>query len=520
MPVRRLLLGLALSLPCLGSLPAAPAIAADDLFEVASLSNEGRSVAAEIADLDGDGRPDLFVAILDGVPPTEKRVARVYLQSAEGRFPATPTFEKALPGWSAVYDVADVRADGPGSELILLRPQGLAIVSLASADAPVWELEVPGATTMGPSEDERGLEPFRIVHHHLSGEEPWLLVPQIGQMTAITPDGEVQASISLPRRANFFIMPPTGLISIESDFQVFIDAPKLLLGDIDGDGRNDIASATRHEIWVFLQREDGTFAFEPDRKHALGMVSKRDHIRGSGGVSSDVGDIDGDGRVDLVVTHIGGGFQDATTKVYVYLNRGGRWNLDAPDQTITRNGSVSSNALVDFDRDGIMELLRLEVSFSLLEVVELLVSREIDISLAILRFEPGVGYGKSPWLKRKLEVPFSFETFRPKGFIPTARTDVDGDGYVDFVDSGGGGSFELFPGGPNGFFRKDAKRQKMPTAGMIRLADFSGDGLADFVIFDPHNYDVPIQLGRNLGRSAQPSMRAQGGLVEGADPGD
>ena len=46
---------------------AAPAGAADDVFEVAELETTGRVVTAHFADFDGDGRKDLVTATLDGI---------------------------------------------------------------------------------------------------------------------------------------------------------------------------------------------------------------------------------------------------------------------------------------------------------------------------------------------------------------------------------------------------------------------------------------------------------------------
>lgn len=477
---------------------ASEALAAEQFFDVIALPNSGRSVAAQLADFDGDGRLDLFVGVLTGLPPDDRRIARVYLQAEDGTFPTTPSHVKELPGWTAVYDIEDVRPDSPGVELIALVPDGVSIVSLASASAPTWDLKVPGATTLGPAADERGLEPFRIVHRHL-GAEPWLLVPQIGELTAVTGTGEVKATLSQPRRANYFILPATGLLALESDYQIFLDAPKLLLGDIDGDGRNDMASATRHEIWTFLQRPDGTFAHEPDQKLSLGLVTPRDHIRGSGGVATAAGDIDGDGKLDLLVSHVSGGFTDATTTVRVHLNKGSGWKLDAPDQVMTMTGSVSSNALFDMNRDGKVELLRLQAKFGLLDLIEMLVSRDLDLEFSIYRHEGKSGFSERAWVDRKISLPISFETFRTRGFVPTARVDLNGDGYLDFTSSGAGEELEFYAGSARGPFRSKPAKQRMSTAGMIEFGDFSGDGLLDFVIFDPHNYDVPIQLGRNLG---------------------
>jgi hypothetical protein len=494
----RMVLGLALlPLPLLLCAAGGP-VRADDLFAETTIENQGRSVAAQLAELNGDGRVDLFVVALLGLPPEEQRIVRVHLQNAAGEIATKPSYEVALPDWSAVYDVADVRPESPGEELVLLRPDGVTLLSLADASGRSWHLAAPGPTSAGLANDERGFEPFPIVYHDF-GPEPWLMVPQIGQLTALSPTGEVKAQLAVPRRANYLIVPISGLLALETDFQIFVDVPKLMLGDVDGDARIDVISATRHEMKVFLRREDGSYPFQPDRDIPLRMVTPRDHIRGSGGVASEAKDIDGDGRLDLLISHVQGSLGDATTRIYVYMNHDGGWNLASPDQTLTTEASFSSNALFDIDREREMELVRIEVNLSVLELVEVLLSRELDVSVSVHRFGASKGFDDKPWVKKKLELPFSFETFRFKGFIPVASQDMNGDGYLDFVSSGGGKKIEISLGGPKGPFAIKGGKQKMSTAGVIHFGDLNGDGLPDFVIFDPHNFNVPVRIGRNLG---------------------
>jgi hypothetical protein len=462
-------IGIALLSLCGTTLP--HAADAEELFALTRFASQGRSVAAELADLDGDGRDDLFIVALEGLPPAERRTIRVYLQNGAGGFPEQPSHTLGVPRWSAVYDVSDVRPESPGEELILLRPDGVTVQSLASATGGRWHLSVP-----------------------------WLLVPQIGRLTALTADGEVKAELAIPRRANYFIIPSNGLIALETDFQIFLDVPKLALGDVDGDGSTDIVSSTRHELRVFLRREDGGFDVQPSRTLPLELMTPRDQIRGTGGVASEVRDIDGDGRLDLLITHVKGSFADAEMTVYVFMNQEGGWKLAQPDQKISRGASVGSNALIDIDRDGRLELLRLELDFSLLELIELFLSREIDVELSLHRLDGKSGFVDRPWVERKVSVPVSFETFRTKGFIPTAATDMNADGLPDFVSSGEGEKLEIRLGDARKPFAKLGGRQKMSTAGVIHFGDIDADGLVDFVIFDPHNFDVPVQVGRNLGR--------------------
>jgi hypothetical protein len=229
-------------------------------------------------------------------------------------------------------------------------------------------------------------------------------------------------------------------------------------------------------------------------------MTPRDQIRGSGGVASEVRDIDGDGRLDLLITHVKGSFADAEMTVYVFMNHEGRWNLAQPDQKISRGASVGSNALIDIDRDGRLELLRLELDFSLFELIELFLSREIDVELSLHRLDGKSGFVDRPWVERKVSVPVSFETFRTKGFIPTAAIDMNADGLPDFVASGEGEHLEVLLGDARKPFAKSGGRQKMSTAGVIHFGDIDADGLVDFVIFDPHHFDVPVQVGHNLGK--------------------
>jgi hypothetical protein len=487
-----------------------PAARADELFDILQIDNQGRGVAAELAELNGDGRTDLMVVTLTGIPPEERRTVQVYLQTPDGALPPKPDHTVELPEWSAVYDIADLK-DAPGQELVLLRPDGVTLLSLADGSGKSWHLPTPGPTTVGLANDERGFEPFNLVYRDF-GPEPWLLIPQIGQLVALSPDGQVRAHLQVPRRANYFITPNTGLISLESDFQIFVDVPKLAVGDVNGDGRVDFVFSTRHEVWVYLRRKDESFPAVPDRKLALHLVNPRDHIRGSGGVASVARDIDGDDRLDLLVSHVEGTFSDAASTTYLYMNHDGGWKLGEPDHVFRSDGSLVANALIDLNADHRMELLRMELSFGLLEVIELLLTREIDIQISVHRYHPERGFGDKPWMKTKLEIPFSFDTFRLKGFIPTANSDLNADGLPDFVSSGGGEKIEIFLGGGSSPLAKRGYRQKLRTSGVIHFGDLDSDGLSDFVIFDPHNFNSPILVGRNRGQlPAKPPVSRGGG---------
>ena len=474
-----------------------PATADDVLFDVLEVASQGRSVAAEFADFDGDQRKDLMVVSLEGIPPEESRTIRVYLQQTNGSLPAAPSHSISLPRWSAVYDVADLK-DAPGDELILLRPDGVTILSLANAAGTQWDLPINGPSTVGASDDERGFEPFHLVYYEF-GTEPWILVPQIGAVSVLTADGTIQAQIEVGRRANYFVIPSSGPFSMESDIQLFLDVPKLSVGDVDGNGQTDIIASTRHEVRVFLRAEDGSLPRQASRILPLSFVTRRDHIRGSGGVVTIPRDIDGDGRLDLMVSHVEGSLIDTTSTTYIYHNRDGSWNLAEPDDRFVSKGALVSDFLVDLDQDNRLELVRIQSKFSLLEFIEFLLAKEIDFKVSIHRLQPDGHYSATPWVKQKISIGISFDTFRPEGFIPLMRFDINADGFVDFISSADGKGIEVFLGGTENPFAKRTAVQKLPTAGVIHFTDFDDDGLLDFVIFDPNHFDVPVRVGRNRG---------------------
>jgi hypothetical protein len=477
---------------------AARKVSADDkIFEVAELTSVGRVVTAQFADFNGNGSKDLMLVTLEGIPPNETRTIHVYRQIQAGTFAATPAISIAVPSWSAVYDIADIR-DTPGEELVLLRPDRVTVLSLAKADGDRWDWLIDGPTTLGATDDERGFERFRLVYDEF-GDEPLILVPQIGALSLLSADGELQAQLAVGRRANYYVGGGGGLLSVESDMQLYFDAPKISVGDINGDDRADILAATRHELRVFLRDADGGFPTQASNAVPLELIEETDHSRGTGSVVTSARDINADGRLDLMISHIEGTMVKTATNTRIYFNRDGGWDLSAPDDEFVVEGAVTSNLLMNIDRDDALELIRMQIKFSVLEIVELLLTREIDTQIMIHRLQEDGRFGAEPWSRKKIGTGISFDTFRPRGFMPTAGLDLNADGLMDFISSANGKGIEVFLGGDEGPFSRRTAIQRMPTTGIIHVDDVNDDELADFVLFDPQSFDPVVRVGINLG---------------------
>jgi hypothetical protein len=484
----------------------ATAAADDEPFELTRVASEGRTVAAEIVDVSGDGRSDLIQVVYDGIPPEETRVVRVFRQREDGSLPRTPDSELALPEGVAIYDLADLD-ERPGSELLLLRPRDLALLSLA--DGSLRTLGLDSATSAGVGADERGLDRLDLLQQTSQGER-WLIVPLLGESLVLTPKGELRGRPRVGSRSNYFLAEATGAPIRETGIQGFFDAALVTPGDVDGDGRSDLIASTRHALRIFRQRPDGRFPSEPDRLLPLRRLSEEDHIRAAGTVSVLAEDLDRDGRVDLIVTHTGGGVTSARSETTIHLNRDGSWDLATADQRFESEGGWTGGSLTDMDGDGQPELVRVRIDLGVLEMVEFFLQRALDAHIAVHSLEAGGRFAQEPRLELDVDVAWSLETFRPRGFLVDLGPDLNGDGYRDMVASNAGESIDVSLGGPGRELGKRVARQPADSRGRVRFGDIDGDGLPDLLIYDPTRPDAPVWLARNAGRlpGTQPGLRA------------
>ena len=264
----------------------------------------------------------------------------------------------------------------------------------------------------------------------------------------------------------------------------------LALGDVDGDGAIDLVVANYYGNSVGILHNNGRgyltlMATLPNVGYPLSLA---------------LGDVDGDGDLDVVTANY---FLNST--VSVYLNDGaGTFTLSAGTQALPVGPGPRSLALGDLDGDGDLDIAVANDGLTGNNVLTL--NRTVSICL-----NDGVG---------RFTIPAGFGTVQtqntPKAI---ALGDVDGDGDLDFVTANYGNNVNIYNIGTTASVRlndgtgrftaaatnPDVAVDRLPTS--VALGDVDADGDLDLVVGSAGG-TVNVCLNNGLGNFTPPVLSA------------
>ena len=312
-----------------------------------------------IGDLNGDGKPDIAANAGNSV--------ELYLQSptAPGTFTRGPSLATT---WNTAVAIGDL--DGDGRADLVVVDGGEVSIYLQAADG----------TLMAPT-------------HQLVGNNPWHVA--IGDLNG---DGKPDLAVANGNSNDLSVLLQSGAGAFAPAVSIPAGTPEpvfVAIGDLDGDGRADLVAAHPRagQVSVHLQSSAGGAQFRPPVTYVTG---------GQNPWTVAIGDMDGDGRADLVA---GGG-----PRPYVLLQRGATPGTFAAGTGVgsTTFVSIPFIAVADLDGDGRLDILS---------------SRDDDNRLGVNLHKAATG---SSYLD-----PVTF----PVGMAPQgiAVGDLDGDGKPDLV---------------------------------------------------------------------------------------
>ncbi|MEM7247862.1 MAG: CRTAC1 family protein [Acidobacteriota bacterium] len=316
-------------------------------------------------DSDGDGDVDLYLVnggrLTPGPEKPKRSPSRLYRQD-DGRFTAVAdaTLDGPDDGWGMGCAVADLQGDGDLD--LLVTHVGPDLLYLSDGQGGYTEIG-----TQAGVNDRRWTTSAAFADHDADGD----LDLAVGAYVDFEVDGRwCKGPDDIP-----IVCPPMDYQAIQSRLYRndgpaagtplrFTDVTKdaglededgkslgVLFEDLTDDGRPDlfIANDTERNS-LFVNMGDGRFR---DRTLRAGVgLSDLGHTEASMGV--DAGDLDGDGKTDLVVTN----FQFEANTVYRGIG-GGRW-MDETDRSGVAGFTLSPLAfgidMVDLDLDGDLDL--------------------------------------------------------------------------------------------------------------------------------------------------------------------
>jgi FG-GAP-like repeat/PASTA domain/FG-GAP repeat len=267
--------------------------------------------ALEIGDLNGDARLDIATANRLG------NDVSVFLNAGDGTFlPRRDYATSAQPGSLAIADV-----DGDG------KPDLVTGTERDGVGGTVSVLVNSGGGTFGAKRDyPTEATPFSVAVGDVDGDRaPDLIVATVdedvsgsGALAVLTNDGD-------------------GAFEAGDVYSLGADPASVAMGDLNGDGSADLATANTYAGSLSVLLNDGRGRFP----------TRRDYATGDWAPSVAIGDLNGDGKADLVAGHF-------DRVVSVFFNRGDG-TFDAPREHQT--GRYPNDvAIGDLNGDGVPDL--------------------------------------------------------------------------------------------------------------------------------------------------------------------
>ncbi|WP_201987257.1 FG-GAP-like repeat-containing protein [Hymenobacter rubidus] len=273
-----------------------------------------------MSDVDGDGDLDLLTANYLA------NTVSVRLNDGTGSFtPPATTPEVGVGTAPASLAVGDVDGDGDLDLLTANNTAGTVSVRLNNGTGSFS----PSATNPNPAV---GAGPFSVAVGDVDGDG------DLDLLTANRVSGTV--SVRLNNGAGNFTAPTTN-----PEVGVGVEPFSVAVGDVDGDGDLDLLTANRVSGTVSVRLNNGAGNFTaPTTNPEVGVGSLPLRIA--------VGDVDGDGDLDFVTAN------SNSNTVSVRLNNGmGSFTVPGTNPEVSLGTAPASVVLGDIDGDGDLDLL-------------------------------------------------------------------------------------------------------------------------------------------------------------------
>jgi hypothetical protein len=338
----------------------------------------GQLVSSTIEDLDGDGLKDIVAISLSTGKKGAKRIVSVFYQKKGGGFGQYPDQNWYLDHEAVVFDVGTVAA-GQKKAIAFMTPEGLTIYQMTGRTFSTRPTLLIKSSSIFSQEDPLDLPRWPILIENAGGGADLAIIPSIERLAVYSNTGggyKLASSMPLVTRTSFLDNPLTlneGQLIITHKIPVVQKVP------FNSRGSQDLMVAwdDNADIWL---RKAGGFADTPVKfRPGLLDSSKKDSLDTAGVQAVD---LDGDGRLDMVVTKMVGGVSQTKSLVFIYKRADDGSFPDKPTQTIMTEGVVGPR-VIDVNGDGKMDLLLPSVKMGISNFINMITSRQINMTVGV-----------------------------------------------------------------------------------------------------------------------------------------
>lgn len=489
------------SVLAVGLLLAAPAAGVGDgPFVRSKIEFPGKIEDHLLADVDGDGRLDVLVVHAVAGDRFDYRLA-VCRQQPDKRFDACDMLD--LPEDIRAFDVGNVDP-APGAELVMVTDEGVVWAAFGrDRFGPRQPLAELASVFTGSDPDIP--RPLDLLFDLDGDGRDELLLPGPAGPTWLKPDGSSQLfespAVVLYRLAN---RGPDVNAALRSGFQSRVtremNTPDLYAFDWNGDGRLDVVTQLDNVIRVFLQDEAGGLPSQPSRTIERTTLAEDELDSSFTGEVTSFAQLDRDGHADLILTKWGSSKERTRMDRAIFFSRPDGSHPETPDQLVRSESITPDFDLVDLDGDGRLDLVIPFFHFAPSQAVKVITQNALRWQLRLFLMGENGRYGQDEGkqfarVDQRVVLDYQLDILklvfgsqaRPTGRIAPLLdfgADFNGDGHADLAADDGGDRLRIYWGNAEARY-SSSPDLVVPFESTLTydLVDADGDGRTDLFAY-------------------------------------